>query len=116
MMEEIVGKAAYLAVLHGTSSRGVYEKHLSELVALSQQPGATGRDSLKGENRLDPNIPSLSKLPAGRMNQDLARYAQMLNLGDGSDLEKLALRQNLWAKLSDIRWPRSPLPPRLRRF
>ena len=28
----------------------------------------------------------------------------------------LALRQNLWAKLSDIRWPRSPLPPRLRRF
>ncbi len=39
MMGEMVGKAAYLPVLHGTSPRGVYEKHLSELTALAQQPG-----------------------------------------------------------------------------
>lgn len=90
MMGEMVGKAAYLPVLHGTSPRAVYEKHLPELTALAQQPGTTRRASLKGERRLDPSIRSLSKLPIGRMNQDLPVYAQMLNLSDGSDLEKLS--------------------------
>jgi hypothetical protein len=112
MMGEIVGKAAYLAVLHGTSPRGVYEKHLSELSALAQQPGATRRDSLKGESRLDPNIPSLSKLPVGRMNQDLPRYAQMLNLGDGSDLEKLSgiVLDDTMAVFKG-EWSKTGLPP-----
>ena len=44
MMGEIVGKAAYLAVLHGTSPRGVYEKHLPELIRLAELPGASIAD------------------------------------------------------------------------
>jgi hypothetical protein len=89
MMGEIVGKAAYLAVLHKTSPRGVYEAHLPELVTLAGQPGATRRDSLTGEARLDPSIPSLSKMPVGSMNRDLPQYATRLNTG-GTDLEELA--------------------------
>jgi hypothetical protein len=89
MMGEIVGKAAYLAVLHGTNPRGVYEKHLAELTTLAEQPGATRRDTLTGESRLDPSIPPLKKLPVGRMNQDLPQYSTHLNPGEGAELEPL---------------------------
>jgi hypothetical protein len=89
MMGEIVGKAAYLAVLHGTTPRGVYEKHLPELTRLAEMPGATRRDSLNGETRLDPNIPDPSKLPVGTMNRDLPQFSSHLSPGDGSSMEKL---------------------------
>lgn len=88
MMGEVVGKAAYLAVLHKTSPRGVYETHLSELIDLAKQPGASRRDSLTGEIRLDPSISSLDSLPVGTMNRDLPRYANRLNTG-GPDLRRL---------------------------
>ena len=89
MMGEIVGKAAYLAVLHKTSPRGVYEAHLPELIDLAKQPGVSRRDSLTGEARLDLSIPSLGKLPVGAMNRDLPQYATKLNTGS-SELETLA--------------------------
>jgi hypothetical protein len=89
MMGEVVGKAAYLAVLHDTSPRGVYEKHLPELIALAEQPGAIRRDSLKGETRLDPNIRDPKTLPVGAMNRDLPQFATHLNTGKG-DMETLA--------------------------
>ena len=89
MMGEIVGKAAYLAVLHGTSPRGVYEKHLPELTRLAEQPGATRRDSLNSEPRLDPNIPDPYKLPVGSMNRDLPQFATRLSPGDGAPAETL---------------------------
>lgn len=41
MMGEIVGKAASIALRHGTDPRGVYEKHLPELKALMEKPGST---------------------------------------------------------------------------
>ena len=83
MMGEVVGKAAYLAVLHDTSPRGVYEKHLPELITLAEQPGAIRRDSLKGETRLDPNIRDPKTLPVGSMNRDLPQFATRLNTGNG---------------------------------
>lgn len=49
MMGEVVGKAAYVAVKNNTSPRGVYDKHLAELIALMEQPGAMRRDTLAGE-------------------------------------------------------------------
>lgn len=49
MMGEIVGKAAWICVRHDSSPRGVYEKHLSLLKDLMQQPGATRRDKRDGE-------------------------------------------------------------------
>jgi hypothetical protein len=49
MMGEIVGKAAWIAVHHETSPRGVYEKHLPLLQELMKQPGAMRRASLDGQ-------------------------------------------------------------------
>ncbi len=49
MMGEIVGKAAWIAVRHNTTPRGVYEKHLDLLKELMNQPGAARRDRIDGE-------------------------------------------------------------------
>ena len=43
MMGEIVGKAAWICAHHGTTPRGVYEKHLPLLKELMSQPGKTER-------------------------------------------------------------------------
>jgi hypothetical protein len=82
MMGELVGKAAYLAVAHNTSPRGVYENHLPELVEMAKEPGITRRDSLKGAPRLDTAIRSFTTQPVGRMNRDLPQFATYLNLGE----------------------------------
>ncbi|MFN5804609.1 MAG: FAD-dependent oxidoreductase [Opitutia bacterium] len=71
MMGEVVGKAAYLAVREGTTPRGVYEKHLAELLKLLEQPGRMRRDSLTGPLRLDDAIADFKALPVARMNRDL---------------------------------------------
>ena len=47
MMGEVVGKAAWIAVRHQTSPRGVYEKHLPLLKELMSQPGAMRRETLE---------------------------------------------------------------------
>lgn len=44
MMGEIVGKAAWIAVRHNTTPRGVYEQHLALLRELMQQPGGWRRE------------------------------------------------------------------------
>lgn len=49
MMGETVGKAAWIAVRHNTSPRGVYEQHLPLLKELMLQPGALRRDKLDGD-------------------------------------------------------------------
>jgi hypothetical protein len=43
MMGEVVGKAASVAIKHGTSPRGVYEKHWAEMDELLQLPGSARR-------------------------------------------------------------------------
>jgi hypothetical protein len=48
MMGEIIGKAAWIAVRHRTSPRGVYEKHLPLLKELMSQPGTMRRERLDG--------------------------------------------------------------------
>jgi len=44
MMGEIVGKAAWIAVRHNTTPRGVYERHLAPLHELMRLPGAHRRN------------------------------------------------------------------------
>jgi hypothetical protein len=83
MMGEVVGKAAYIAVLHKSDPRGVYESHLKELIQLVSQPGAMRRDGLNGELRLDPSIPDPSTLAGGWMNRDLPQFATHLHKGIG---------------------------------
>jgi hypothetical protein len=46
MMGEVVGKAAWICVRHGTSPRGIYDYHLDLLHELMQQPGAMRRDTV----------------------------------------------------------------------
>ena len=60
MMGEIVGKAAWICVRHGTRPCGVYEKHLPLLKELMSQPGAMRRDTLNGPLVLPPG----AKVPA----------------------------------------------------
>lgn len=49
MMGEVVGKAAYLCVLHDTQPRAVYDRYLPDLIELFKQPGAMRRDTLDGD-------------------------------------------------------------------
>lgn len=48
MMGEIVGKAAWICVRHGTSPRGVYADHLPLLKDLMSQPAALRREGIDG--------------------------------------------------------------------
>jgi hypothetical protein len=48
MMGEVVGKAASVAVRHGTTPRGVYERHWPEMDALLKLPGKARRTTLDG--------------------------------------------------------------------
>jgi 5,10-methenyltetrahydromethanopterin hydrogenase len=48
MMGEIVGKAAWIALRHKTSTRGVYEHHLDTLKELMREPGSARRASNAG--------------------------------------------------------------------
>ena len=52
MMGEIVGKAAWIAVRHQTTPRGVYEKHLDLLKELMLYPGAMRRAEIDGQLEL----------------------------------------------------------------
>jgi hypothetical protein len=75
MMGEVVGKAAYLAVRENTDPRGVYQKHLPELLGLLEQPGRMRRADLRGPLVLDESIADYKLLPVGRMNADLGKAA-----------------------------------------
>jgi hypothetical protein len=46
MMGEVVGKAASVAVKHGTTPRGVYENHWAEMDELLKLPGKARRATL----------------------------------------------------------------------
>ena len=73
MMGEVVGKAAYLAVRENTDPRGVYQKHLPDLIKLMEQPGRMRRSDLRADLFLDTSIADFKELPTGRMNLDLTK-------------------------------------------
>lgn len=52
MMGEVVGKAASVAVKHGTTPRGVYEHHWAELDELLKLPGQARRGAPQAESTL----------------------------------------------------------------
>ena len=56
MMGETVGRAAWIAVRHNTTPRGVYEDHLPLLKELIKQPGAMRRDSLTSDLKVPPGV------------------------------------------------------------
>ena len=92
MMGEVVGKAAYLAVRENTDPRGVYAKHLPELIKLMEQPGRMRRADLRAPLQLDESIADYKLLPVGRMNADLGRAAgatTKLSVEEKAELTKL---------------------------
>ena len=92
MMGEVVGKAAYLAVRENTDPRGVYAKHLPELIQLMEQPGRMRRADLRAPLQLDETIADYKLLPVGRMNADLGRAAgatTKLSTDEKAELAKL---------------------------
>ncbi len=91
MMGEVVGKAAFLAVRHGTDARGVYANHLAELTNLVEQPGRMRRTSLEGPLSLDTAIPDFKQLPVGSMNRDLGKAAgaSLLSAEEKSAIAKM---------------------------
>jgi hypothetical protein len=60
MMGEVVGKAAYLCVLHETTPHNVYDSYLNDLIGLLKQPGAMRRDSLSGDLYPDKSLPQVN--------------------------------------------------------
>ena len=90
MMGEVVGKAAYLAVRENTDPRGVYQKHLPDLIKLMEQPGRMRRADLRSELFLDTSIADYKELPVARMNLDLTKGAPVkLGEEEAKELAKL---------------------------
>jgi len=90
MMGEVVGKAAYLAVREKTDPRGVYEKHLPDLIKLMEQPGRMRRTDLRADLFLDTTIADFKQLPVGKMNADLGKGAPTkLSAEEAAELAKL---------------------------
>jgi len=90
MMGEVVGKAAYLAVRENTDPRGVYQKHLPDLIKLMEQPGRMRRSDLRSDLFLDTSIADYKELPVGKMNLDLTKgTASKLSADDLKELAKL---------------------------
>jgi hypothetical protein len=90
MMGEVVGKAAYLAVRENTDPRGVYQKHLPDLIKLMEQPGRMRRSDLRSELFLDTSIADFKELPTARMNLDLTKgTGSKLSADDLKELAKL---------------------------
>ena len=90
MMGEVVGKAAYLAVRENTDPRGVYAKHLPDLIKLMEQPGRMRRSDLRSELFLDTSIADFKELPVGKMNLDLTKGTPTkLSPDDLKELAKL---------------------------
>lgn len=54
MMGEIVGKAAWIAVRHSTTPRGVHDFHLAQLKELMSQSGVLRREKMDGPLALPP--------------------------------------------------------------
>ena len=63
MMGEVVGKAASVAIKHGTDPRGVYEKHWGEMDELLKLPGKARRTSLSAAIEIPADV---LPLPAAR--------------------------------------------------
>jgi hypothetical protein len=125
MMGEVVGKAAYLAVRENTDPRGVYAKHLPDLIKLMEQPGRMRRSDLRSELFLDTSIADYKELPVARMNSDLTKGTPTkLSADDLKELAKLggivvddaqAKFEGKWTQGQGIPPPRRRLSLRLRR-
>jgi hypothetical protein len=90
MMGEVVGKAAYLAIRENTDPRGVYAKHLPDLIKLMEQPGRMRRSDLRAELFLDTSIADFKELPTHRAALDLTKGTpSKLSADDLKELAKL---------------------------
>jgi hypothetical protein len=94
MMGEVVGKAASVALRHGTTPRGVYEKHWGEMDELLELPGQARRATLSAPIDIPADVLPLAAptgVPAGIDPRKLAREQSAVVSDDTQ-----AIREGRW--------------------
>jgi hypothetical protein len=94
MMGEVVGKAASVALRHGTTPRGVYEKHWAEMDELLELPGQARRATLSAPIDIPADVLPLAAptgVPAGIDPRKLAREQSAVVSDDTQ-----AVREGRW--------------------
>jgi len=94
MMGEVVGKAASVAVKHGTTPRGVYEKHWSEMHDLLQLPGKARRATLQSAIDIPPDALPLAAPEGPPTGIDPRKLARERRAVVCDDIE--AVREGNW--------------------
>ncbi|NBT12071.1 MAG: FAD-dependent oxidoreductase [Planctomycetia bacterium] len=94
MMGEVVGKAASVAVKHGTTPRGVYEKHWDEMHELLQLPGKARRATLQSAIDIPPDALPLAAPEGPPTGIDPRKLAREKRAVVCDDIE--AVREGNW--------------------
>jgi hypothetical protein len=94
MMGEVVGKAASVAVKHGTTPRGVYEKHWAEMHELLQLPGKARRATLQSAIDIPPDALPLAAREGPPTGIDPRKLAREKGAVVRDDIE--AVREGNW--------------------
>jgi len=101
MMGEVVGKAASVAVKHGTTPRGVYENHWSEMDELLKLPGKARRATLTDEIEIPADALPLAGSHGPPTGIDPAKLAQEKGAIVRDDRE--AKREGNWSEGQGLR-------------
>jgi hypothetical protein len=94
MMGEVVGKAASVAIKHGTTPRGVYEKHWGEMDELLKLPGKARRATLQSAVDIPPDALPLAPAEGPPTGIDPAKLAREKGAVVRDDTE--AVREGDW--------------------
>jgi len=101
MMGEVVGKAASVAVKHGTTPRGVYENHWSEMDELLKLPGKARRATLADPIEIPADALPLAGSHGPPTGVDPAKLAQEKGAIVRDDRE--AKREGKWSEGQGLR-------------
>jgi hypothetical protein len=101
MMGEVVGKAASVAVKHGTTPRGVYDSHWAELDELLKLPGKARRASPAAAIEIPPDAPPAAGPRGPITGIDPAVLARDKGAVVRDDLE--ASREGEWTEASKLK-------------
>jgi hypothetical protein len=96
MMGEVVGKAASVAIKHGTDPRGVYEKHWGDMDELLKLPGKARRASLSDPIDIPADAMSLAGPHGPPMGIDPRKLAKDRGAVVEDDLR--AVREGSWTE------------------
>ena len=96
MMGEVVGKAASVAVKHGTDPRGVYENHWGEMDELLKLPGKASRTSPSAPIEIPADVLPLAGPHGPPMGIDPRKLAK--DRGAVVEDDRRAVREGKWTE------------------